>query len=298
MKLLFSKVTVFFLTVKTAASFTLSPLNGSPLVRRSTQLLASARKPFITGNWKLNPQTRDEAVQLAKEISNAVGPETGDVDVALFVPYVFIESAMNAVEGKVQIGAEGVCPQIQGAFTGAVSAAMLKSIGVRWVLAGHSERRTIFGETDEYINGQCLKLIEQGMNVMLCVGETEKEYEQNLAGAVCAVQLKKGLAGIKKEEMDRVAIAYEPVWAIGTGKVATPQVAQQVHSTCRKILAEMYDQSVADKVRILYGGSVTPDSVDDLMAQDDIDGALVGGASLVSTKFSRIINFQPVKAHV
>jgi triosephosphate isomerase len=193
---------------------------------------------------------------------------------------------------------KGVCPQIQGAFTGAVSAAMLKSIGVRWVLAGHSERRTIFGETDEYINGQCLKLIEQGMNVMLCVGETEKEYEQNLAGAVCAVQLKKGLAGIKKEEMDRVAIAYEPVWAIGTGKVATPQVAQQVHSTCRKILAEMYDQSVADKVRILYGGSVTPDSVDDLMAQDDIDGALVGGASLVSTKFSRIINFQPVKAHV
>ena len=106
MKLLFSKVTVFFLTVKTAASFTLSPLNGSPLVRRSTQLLASARKPFITGNWKLNPQTRDEAVQLAKEISNAVGPETGDVDVALFVPYVFIESVMNAVEGKVQIGAE------------------------------------------------------------------------------------------------------------------------------------------------------------------------------------------------
>jgi triosephosphate isomerase len=175
---------------------------------------------------------------------------------------------------------------------------MLKSIGVRWVLAGHSERRTIFGETDEYINGQCLKLIEQGMNVMLCVGETEKEYEQNLAGAVCAVQLKKGLAGIKKEEMDRVAIAYEPVWAIGTGKVATPKVAQQVHSTCRKILAEMYDQSVADKVRILYGGSVTPDSVDDLMAQDDIDGALVGGASLVSSKFSRIINFQPVKAHV
>jgi hypothetical protein len=106
MKLLFSEVTVFFLTVKTAASFTLSPLNGSPLVRRSTQLLASARKPFITGNWKLNPQTRDEAVQLAKEISNAVGPETGDVDVALFVPYVFIESAMNAVDGKVQIGAE------------------------------------------------------------------------------------------------------------------------------------------------------------------------------------------------
>lgn len=174
---------------------------------------------------------------------------------------------------------------------------MLNSIGVKWVLAGHSERRTIFGETDEYINGQCLKLIEQGMAVMLCVGETESEYESNLADAICAVQLKKGLAGIKKEDMDRVAIAYEPVWAIGTGKVATPQVAQKVHASCRRILAEMFDQTTADKTRILYGGSVSPESVDELMAQPDIDGALVGGASLSAEKFGRIINFQPVKVH-
>ena len=169
---------------------------------------------------------------------------------------------------------------------------MLQSVGVTWALAGHSERRVIFGETDEYINGQVLKLIERGMSVMLCIGESESEYEQNLAGAVCAVQLKKGLAGVSKADMARVAIAYEPVWAIGTGKVATPETAQNVHARCRTILANMYDQETADQTRILYGGSVTPESVDELMAQPDIDGALVGGASLDATKFGRIINFQ------
>lgn len=169
---------------------------------------------------------------------------------------------------------------------------MLQSLGVQWVLAGHSERRTIFGESDEYINGQCRKLMDLGMSVMLCVGESESEFDKNLAGAVCAVQLKKGLAGITKDEMNRVAIAYEPVWAIGTGKVATPEIAQSVHAQCRSILAEIYDQETADTIRILYGGSVTPDSVDSLMAQPDIDGALVGGASLDATKFSRIINFK------
>ena len=169
---------------------------------------------------------------------------------------------------------------------------MLNSIGVQWALAGHSERRVLFGETDEYINGQCLKLIDLGMSVMLCIGESLAEYEQDLAGAVCAVQLKKGLAGISKEDMSRVAIAYEPVWAIGTGKVATPEVAQSVHATCRGILAEMFDQETADSTRILYGGSVTPESIDDLMAQEDIDGVLVGGASLDAEKFGRIINFE------
>jgi triosephosphate isomerase (TIM) len=182
---------------------------------------------------------------------------------------------------------------MKGAFTGAVSATMLQSLGVQWALAGHSERRVIFKENDEYINGQCLKLIQTGMSVMLCVGESDSEYEQNLAGAVCAVQLKKGLAGITKEEMKRVAIAYEPVWAIGTGKVATPEIAQSVHATCRAILADIYDQETADHVRILYGGSVTPESVDALLAQPDIDGALVGGASLDAAKFGRIINFVP-----
>lgn len=274
------------LVASTTAAFSTSSFG----VRPSTAL--DARKPFISGNWKLNPQTRQEAVDLAKEIADAVTPDSPDCDVALFVPYVFLETAMGSVDGKLEIGAEGVCPEMAGAFTGAVSASMLKSVGVSWALAGHSERRTIFGETDEYINGQCLKLMELGMNVMLCIGESEAEYDQNLAGAVCAVQLKKGLAGISKEEMSRVAIAYEPVWAIGTGKVATPETAESVHKTVRGILAEMYDEDTADATRILYGGSVTPESVDELMAQPDIDGALVGGASLDATKFARIINFE------
>lgn len=163
---------------------------------------------------------------------------------------------------------------------------------MNWVLAGHSERREIFGETDEEINEQCVKIIDEGMSVMLCIGESLAEFEQDLAGSVCAVQLKKGLKGIKKEDLGRVAIAYEPVWAIGTGKVATPEIAQNVHATCRSIIAKMYDDEAAQGMRILYGGSVTPESVDDLMKQPDIDGALVGGASLDSEKFGRIINFQ------
>eukprot|EP00569_Conticribra_weissflogii_P007813 CAMPEP_0171341468 /NCGR_PEP_ID=MMETSP0878-20121228/10203_1 /TAXON_ID=67004 /ORGANISM="Thalassiosira weissflogii, Strain CCMP1336" /LENGTH=285 /DNA_ID=CAMNT_0011843707 /DNA_START=49 /DNA_END=906 /DNA_ORIENTATION=- len=271
-----------------AAAF--SPSIAGVNTRTTTQL--DARRPIISGNWKLNPQTKDEALQLGKEIAAAITEDSPEADVALFVPYVFIESTMGVVDGKLSVGAEGVCPEIKGAYTGAISTSMLKSIGVQWALAGHSERRVIFGETDDYINSQCRKLIEQGMSVMLCIGESLAEFEQDLAGSVCAVQLKKGLKGITKEEMSRVAIAYEPVWAIGTGKVATPEIAQSVHAKCRSIIAEMYDQETADEVRILYGGSVTPDSVDELMSQPDIDGALVGGASLDSEKFGRIINFK------
>jgi triosephosphate isomerase len=186
---------------------------------------------------------------------------------------------------------QAIYPEDKGAFTGGVSAQMVQSLGVQWALAGHSEKRTVFGESDEDINAQCRKLRELGMSVMLCIGESEAEFEKDLAHAVCEVQLKKGLAGLSAADMANVAIAYEPVWAIGTGRVATPEIAQNVHSECRAILADMYGPAVADTVRILYGGSVTPESVDDLMAQPDIDGALVGGASLDAAKFGRIMNF-------
>jgi len=285
----FSYITTLLSTLAGSSTAFAPSLSGG---LRTTPSQLDARKPFISGNWKLNPQSKAEAITLASEIASTITDATPDVDVALFVPYVFIETAMEASEGKLMVGAEGVCPEINGAFTGAVSTSMLESVGVQWALAGHSERRVIFAESDTYINGQCLKLIEQGMSVMLCIGESEAEYEQNLAGSVCAVHLKKGLAGISKADLDRVAIAYEPVWAIGTGKVATPEVAQNVHATCRAIIADMYDQEAADAMRILYGGSVSPESVDELMAQKDIDGALVGGASLDSKKFGRIINFQ------
>jgi len=249
------------------------------------------REVFITGNWKLNPKTKSEAIELASSIASTVTPESPEV--ALFVPFPFIESVQKAVGDKLLVGAEMCAPEAKGAFTGAISPAMLESIGVKWVLAGHSERRTINKETDNYINAQCLKIIGQGMSVILCIGETLSEFELDLAGAICSLQLKKGLAGISKEEMSRVCIAYEPVWAIGTGKVATPEIAQDVHAKCRKILTEMYGEDVAEETRILYGGSVSPESVDGLLDKPDIDGALVGGASL-SPQFGRIINFEPV----
>jgi len=251
----------------------------------------SARKPFITGNWKLNPTTRDECSELATNIASSVDGGK-DIDVALFVPSVFIKSVQEAVGDKLLVGAETVCPQLSGAFTGEVSAPQLKSVGITWALAGHSERRAIFNEVDTYINSQVTRLLEQGMSVIICIGETDSEYEQGLASAMCSMQLRKGLAGVSTEEMGRVVVAYEPVWAIGTGKVATPEVAQSVHENVRKILGEMYGQKIADETRILYGGSVTPDSVDDLMDRPDIDGVLVGGASLDAGKFGRIINFE------
>lgn len=185
-----------------------------------------------------------------------------------------------------------ITPKEGGAFTGGISAGMVKSMGVEWALAGHSERRTINKESDEEINSQCLKLIEHGMNVILCIGETEAEFEQNLVASICEIQLKKGLAGVSTEDMSKVTVAYEPIWAIGTGKVATPEIAQDVHAVCRGILEEMYGSKVADDTRILYGGSVSPGSVDGLMAKPDIDGALVGGASLSIESFGRIINFE------
>jgi triosephosphate isomerase len=185
-----------------------------------------------------------------------------------------------------------ITPQEKGAFTGAVSPHILKDMGCHWALAGHSERRTINKETNEEINAQCRMLIENGMNVILCIGETDDEFEKNLVGPICEIQLKKGLAGVSPEDMSQVTIAYEPIWAIGTGKVATPEIAQTVHQTCRSILKEMYGDKIAYETRILYGGSVSPESVDGLLAKPDIDGALVGGASLSAESFGRIINFQ------
>jgi len=251
------------------------------------------RKPFITGNWKLNPATLDEATELSSKIAEAISSDSPEV--ALFVPFPYIEHVQRIVGDKLEVGAQMVTPQMNGAFTGAISAPMLDSLGVKWALAGHSERRTINNESDEYINAQCRMLIDQGMSVILCIGETESEFDLNLASSVCAIQLKKGLSGITPEQMADVCIAYEPVWAIGTGKVATPEIAQNVHADIRNTLAKMYGDDIADNTRILYGGSVSAESVDGLLAKPDIDGALVGGASLSGEGFGRIINFQPVK---
>lgn len=286
-------VSILYIATSCASAFT----PGAKIFRNLYDTrLNESRKPFITGNWKLNPQTKDEAVQLASGVAQGITSSSPDSDICLFVPYVFLESTIKASEGKYLVGAEGIFHEKGGAYTGAVSASMVKSLGIKWALTGHSERRVIYGESNKYINKQVLSLLNEGMSVMLCIGESEEEHDQNLVGSICAVQLKKDLAGVSKEQMSRVAIAYEPIWAIGTGLVATPETAQSVHQTCRSILAEMFDDDVASSTRILYGGSVSPDSIDQLMAKEDVDGVLVGGASLDSDKFARIINFEPVTA--
>ena len=189
------------LSLAASASAFAPLISSAPAAKTSTQLFE--RKTFITGNWKLNPQTKAEALELATGIANAVTPDS-PCDVALFVPFPFIEPVQKAVGDKLKVGAEMVTPEMAGAFTGGISAPMLE-----WALAGHSERRTINKETDEYINAQCVKLIEQGMSDILCIGETLEEFEKDLVGAVCETQLKKGLAGISAEDMSRVAIACE-----------------------------------------------------------------------------------------
>mmetsp|Transcript_15644 Transcript_15644/g.37944 ORF Transcript_15644/g.37944 Transcript_15644/m.37944 type:complete len:302 (-) Transcript_15644:216-1121(-) len=251
-----------------------------------------ARKPIIAGNWKMNPAGIEEAISLGKGIAEqAKGQDKAEV--LLCVPHVFLSTVVNELKGSnVNIGAQSVYFEDKGAFTGAVSTCMVKSVGCKTVLAGHSERRVIFKNDDTAVNRKVRKILDEGLDCMLCIGESKEEYEGKLAEAICATQLSKDLAGVTKEQMARVQIAYEPVWAIGTGLVCAADDAQKIHEYIRKWLAVLYDEDVAQSVRVLYGGSVTPDSVDELMSKPDIDGCLVGGASLDAEKFGRIINFK------
>merc|ERR1712166_945421 len=207
-------------------------VRSSLLESSTTTTELFARKPFITGNWKLNPQSKSEAVDLARGIADSITGESPS-DVALFVPFPYLETVQGIVGDKLIVGAEMITPEINGAFTGGVSPCMLKSMGIEWALAGHSERRTLNKESDEDINKQCKMLVEEGMNVVLCIGESLDEFEKDLVDAVCEIQLKKGLSEIGAAQMSQVTIAYEPVWAIGTGKVATPEIAQSVHKSIR-----------------------------------------------------------------
>eukprot|EP00281_Chroomonas_sp_CCMP1168_P018531 CAMPEP_0206236212 /NCGR_PEP_ID=MMETSP0047_2-20121206/13585_1 /ASSEMBLY_ACC=CAM_ASM_000192 /TAXON_ID=195065 /ORGANISM="Chroomonas mesostigmatica_cf, Strain CCMP1168" /LENGTH=300 /DNA_ID=CAMNT_0053660513 /DNA_START=40 /DNA_END=942 /DNA_ORIENTATION=- len=253
------------------------------------------RKYFMAGNWKLNPGTLDEAKTLASAVVKSAAANKRDSITCVCCPYPFLAPVAEIVKGsKVSLGAEDVFTEDKGAFTGGVAVGMLKSVGVEYVLCGHSERRSgaIATESDDLINKKVRKVLDAGLKPILCVGETKDEYTANLNKAVCAIQLTKGLAGVTKEEMAQITIAYEPVWAIGTGLTATPEIAQGVHAYIREWLAGMFDKETADKVCIQYGGSVTPESVDALMACPDIDGALVGGAALIADKFDKIVNFK------
>lgn len=259
-------------------------------MKRAPKPLA-ARTSITGGNWKMNPMTLDDATALAKEVVAATPSIPGEAIV--FPPYPFLGPVAEIVKGSsIELGCQSIFFEDKGAYTGAVAASMVKSIGVSYVLAGHSERRTVFKDDDEAINRKVLKILESGMIPVLCIGETKEEYDAQLVESVCAIQLAKDLAGVSAEDMKKIIIAYEPVWAIGTGLVCPADVAQSTHKYIRSKIASMYSQEVADAVRIQYGGSVTPESVDELMSMPDIDGCLVGGASLVGDKFARILNYE------
>ena len=255
------------------------------------------RNFILAANWKMHKNPK-EAVQffhdyLPKHLAFTPERANGsELRAVVFVPALVLESSLRAVQGSsVQIGGQNIHHEIKGAFTGENSAAVLKSMGADWALVGHSERRTLFGETDEQTGSKMKTAIDNGLMAMLCVGETLAEREAGETIKVVARQLEAGLAQISetvKVTPKRIAIAYEPVWAIGTGKVATPDQATEVHQSIRHWLASRFDNSVAKEISILYGGSVKPDNAASIAAKPDIDGFLVGGASLEPASFAAL----------
>ncbi len=248
------------------------------------------RKPFVAGNWKMNTDS-SSSVKLAESIASGVTETAGTkATVAVFPPFIYLQSVAKALgASSVGVGAQDVYFEPNGAFTGEISTSMLKDIGCTYCLCGHSERRHVIGETDELVNKKLTAAIAGGLLPILCVGELLAEREASKTNDVVTRQLENGLAGLSAEKVAAVTIAYEPVWAIGTGLTATPQQAQEVHDFIRRRLADMYSDELAEGSRIQYGGSVKPDNASELMAQPDIDGLLVGGASLKSDGFLAII---------
>lgn len=236
------------------------------------------RKMIIAGNWKMN-KTPKEAADFCKEIKEKVVSDA--VEVVFCVPFVDLYPVLEELKGTgIGVGAENMHFEDSGAYTGEVSAAMLKEMGVGYVVLGHSERRQYFGETDEAVNKKVKKALETGIVPIMCCGETLEQREANITIEWVRMQVKCGLVGVSAEDVKKVVIAYEPIWAIGTGKTATSAQAQEVCHAIREVLAEVYGKAVADEVRIQYGGSVNGKNAAELFAMEDIDGGLVGGASL------------------
>jgi len=248
------------------------------------------RKPFVAGNWKMNTDSYT-SVELARRVaSGSLEAASKSVTVAVCPPFVYLQAVARALSAScVGVGAQDVYYESKGAFTGEISPSMLKDIGCTYCLCGHSERRHVIGETDGLINKKVTASIGGGLLPILCVGELLAEREASQTNEVVVRQLENGLAGLSVAKVSAVTIAYEPVWAIGTGLTATPQQAQEVHDFIRKLLGQMYDDQLAEGIRILYGGSVRPDNAAELMGQPDIDGLLVGGASLKADEFLEII---------
>jgi triosephosphate isomerase (TIM) len=246
------------------------------------------RKKLIAGNWKMNKTVAD-GVALTQEILAVVGREVA-VDIVLCPPFTALDSVGRALEGQsVRLGAQNMHSEKSGAYTGEVSAEMLRTLYAAYVILGHSERRTYFAETDAFINKKVLAAVATELKPILCVGETLAERETGSTLAVVQKQVEGGLQGVTKDHITTVVIAYEPVWAIGTGKVATTAQAQEVHAYIRGLLTKLYGAPLAQKVRILYGGSMKPANAAELLAQPDIDGGLIGGASLEAKSFIELV---------
>ncbi len=245
------------------------------------------RKPLIAGNWKMNTNG-ESARALAQKISDA-SPGYGAVDLLVCPPYCYLQTVGDVLDGgTVLLGAQNMYHEKNGAFTGEVSADMLKDCGATFVILGHSERRHVMGETDEMVNKKAIAAHAAGLIPIVCIGELLKEREAGKTAEVCRRQFEGSLAGLAPELMAATVLAYEPVWAIGTGKVATPQQAEEVHADLRKLIESRYNAETAELVRILYGGSVKPDNAAELLCQPNVDGALIGGASLKADDFLAI----------
>jgi len=249
------------------------------------------RRPIIVGNWKMH-KTTTEAVALVKALRSSVA-QVHDVDIGVAPPYTALLVVAEALRGStIFVTAQNMHWEPQGAFTGEISAAMLSDVGCTRVIVGHSERRQYFAETDATVNRKLRAALNARLDPILCIGETLDQREGNATFSVLAQQIRQGLADIAAAGMSRVVMAYEPIWAIGTGKTATPAQAQEVHAFIRGLLGELYGKALADEVRIQYGGSVNAGNIHTLMTQPDVDGALVGGASLEAPSFGQIVSFQ------
>lgn len=252
----------------------------------------AARRPIIAGNWKMH-KTVNEARKLALDTRNATVNAVRDVDVVVCPPFVSISAVGEVLKGsKVALGAQNCFWEEKGPFTGEISPVMLRDLGCDYTIVGHSERRGEFAETDALVAKKTKALLEHHISPIVCVGERLEEREAGTTKDIVRGQVLGSLRGIDDEEMLRVVVAYEPVWAIGTGKTATPEQAQEVHAFIRNILIDLHGLEVALRVRIQYGGSVKPENISELMAQPDIDGALVGGASLEAASFRQIVEYK------
>ncbi|HPB80605.1 MAG TPA: triose-phosphate isomerase [Spirochaetota bacterium] len=247
-----------------------------------------SRRKIFAGNWKMYT-TRGEAGSLIESIRKGLG-DAGDKEVLVFPPAVHLGYVVELAKGAIAVGAQNMYFEENGAFTGEISPVMVKDSGARYILIGHSERRHVFGETDEMVNRKVHAAYSHSLEPVVCVGELLEERESGKSESVVKRQITEGLAGITGEQMKKMVVAYEPVWAIGTGKVATPEIAESMHRYIRGVLADLYGGETAGTVPLLYGGSVKPDNIAGLYAVEDIDGVLVGGASLKADSFLDIIH--------